>query len=159
MKKIVILCLCVSMLTGKSVAQHNSYALSKLDLKTSMAMEAPKYYSKYVSGSKLGGVGCALTLGGAVVAIIGAATADREKVKTDTGSQVSLTGTEGVLYHVGIVGVMAGTPLWIIGSTKKKNARNAYLKQFGTGYNPPNATSPYLQLNIAHQGVGCSFVF
>ena len=162
MKKLVLLCISLALFAGQSVAQVTGVtpnALSNEQLKERMAINAPLLYKKYNSASTLSGFGAGLTIGGVAALIIGAVTADKETTKDETGTHVTLSGTGGAVSAAGFVCILAGTPIWIIGSTKKKNARNAYLREFGYDAHVSVSPSPYFQLNAARNNVGLAFVF
>ena len=158
MKKLFLLCISLALFAGQGVAQIG-YKPSATDLKYDMSFNAPHLYKKYKTGSTLSGFGAGLTIGGVVAAIIGVATADKETVKDGATTHVNLSGSGAAVFGAGIVCALAGTPLWIIGSTKKRNARNTYLREFGYGACTSNQYSPYLQLNTAPKGIGLAFVF
>ena len=158
MKKLFLLCLSLSLLVGNATAQIG-YRPSKAELKYDMSLDAPHLYKKYKTGSTLAGVGTGLTIGGVAAIIIGIATADKETVNTSTGTQVNLSGSGGGVFAAGLVCALAGTPLWIIGGAKKKNARNTFLREYGNSVYGQNHSSPYLQLTTAPKGLGLAFVF
>jgi hypothetical protein len=70
-----------------------------------------------------------------------------------------IKGTGGVIAGVGIVSTFAGVPLWIIGSTKKKNTRRTYLREFGDVQTESASPSPYLQLNRSSHSIILALVF
>ena len=159
MKKLILVCISLVFLAGKSVAQYAGMPPSKADLKQRMSIEAPHLYKSYRTGSNLSGIGKGLVIGGAAAAVIGIATADTETTSTSTGTQINFTGAGGAVAVAGFVCAIAGTPVWIIGNSKKKNARNAYLREFGSGAQSPVRPSPYLQLNSSQNGLGLALVF
>lgn len=156
MKKLILVSICLAIFAGESVAQYANVNMSKEELKEKMALNSPYLYQKYNSGSKLSNIGMGLTLGGLAAAITGYAVADKETVTTSTGTQVNLSGPGGAVFAVGVIGAVAGTPLWIVGSVKKKKARNAFLQEYGATVNVP---SPYLQINSTRNGLGLALVF
>ena len=159
MKKIFLVCIGLLLLAGKSAAQYASYGMSTAELKQRMALNAPHLYKRYNTGSTLSGIGAGLTLGGVGAMVFGIATADQETVKTGTGTQVNLSGTGAVIFAGGLVSAIIGTPLWIVGHSQKRNARNNYIRQFGYSDHVPVRPSPYLQLNTSQDGVGLALVF
>ena len=159
MKKLMLICISLVFFAGKSVAQYAGLPPSKADLKHRMSIDAPQLYKKYQSGSNFSGIGKGLVIGGAAAFVIGLATAETETTNTATRTEVSFTGAGGAIAAAGFVCALAGTPLWIIGNTKKKNARNTYLREFGSGAQAPAHPSPYLQLNSSQNGVGLALVF
>jgi hypothetical protein len=96
-----------------------------------MSVNAPELYRKYRSGAALKGVGMGLTLASLLAMVVGIATADKETVTTDTQTTVNLSGSGGAMFAIGLVGTLVGTPLWIVGSSKKRRAVNAYLRDYG----------------------------
>jgi len=132
---------------------------STTELKDRMALNAPDLYKKYKSGSTLSSVGASLTLGGATAMLIGFAAADKETVTDETSTTVNLSGPGGVVFAIGLVSTVAGTPLWIVGHVKKKKAKNAHLREFGYDAHTPVLPSPHLQINPAPNGMGMAFVF
>ena len=160
MKKLFLVCISLALFAGKGTAQSVSYyKMSKAEMVQNMAYDAPHLYKKYQSGSTLSGFGMGLTLGGLAAAIIGVATADKETVSNGASTQVNLSGSGAGIFAAGLVCAVAGTPLWIIGSTKKKNARNTYLREYDYGYIAPSRSTPYFQINAASKGLGLAFVF
>ena len=91
--------------------------------------------------------------------VIGRVTADTETVTKNTGTEINLTGPGAVVFGIGFISMVAGIPIWITGSTKKKNARNTYLREYGYSYQPTVRPSHYLQLNIVRNGLELAFVF
>ena len=160
MKKLFLICISLALVAGKGTAQSSGLNLSSAELRERMALDSPQLYKKYKSGSTLSGVGAGLTLGGVAALFIGYATADKETIKEDGTTRVNLSGSGAAVFGVGLVCALAGTPLWIIGSTKKKNARSTYLRNFGdSAYTPVIHPSPYLQVNSTSNGLGLAFVF
>ena len=157
MKKLVLIGISLVLFAGKGVAQY--LAPSKAELSYKMAMNAPHLYQKYRSGSTLAGFGAGLTIGGLAAAVIGYAVADKETVKDGMTTTVNLSGEGAGIFAAGMVCAVAGTPIWIIGGVKKRNARNAYLREYGYGFHAPVPPSPHLQLNTARNGLGLAFVF
>jgi ABC-type uncharacterized transport system permease subunit len=154
MKKLVIACISLAIFAGNGLAQGNSPQLSSADLKQRMALDAPQLYKRYKSGSTLSGVGAGLTIGGAVAIVVGIAIADKETKKTNMGTQTNLSGPGAAVFAVGLVSALAGTPLWIIGHSKKKRAKNAHLRDYGYSGHIPAQSSPYLQIKAAPNGMG-----
>jgi len=159
MKKLVLFCISLALFAGKSAAQNAGSALSAAELKERMAVNAPYLHQKYKSASNLRGVGMGMTLGGVAATIIGIAVADKETINDGMSTQVNLSGPGAGIFAVGLVSAVAGTPLWIIGGVKRKNARNAYLREFGYSINAPVDPSPYLQLNVTPNRMGLALVF
>ena len=158
MKKLFLICISLALFAGKGVAQIG-YEPRVKDLKQNMAYDDPWLYKKYKTGSTLSGLGAGLTIGGVAAIIIGIATADKETVKEGGSTQVNLSGSGAGVFAAGLVCAVAGTPLWIIGSTKKRNAKNTYLREYEYGVHTPDHASPYLQLTTAPKGLGLAFVF
>ena len=159
MKKVFLICFSLVLFAGKSVAQHASVALSDKELKQRMALNAPYFYDKYKTGSTLKSAGIGMTIGGVALGIIGATIADKETITEGGTTTVNLSGPGAAVFGVGIVSAVAGTPLWIIGGTKKKNARNTYLREFGYSMYMPTQPSPYLQLTSSPNSIGLALVF
>jgi len=145
--------------TAPVTVQSHGTVPSKEELKQRMALNAPHLYDRYVSASKMSGIGAGLTIGGIALAIIGTSVADKETVKEGGTTYVYLSGPGAGLFAVGIVSTIVGTPLWIVGGVKKKRTRNAYLQEFGYSVNVPVQPTPYLQLKAAPNGLGLAFVF
>jgi len=159
MKKMFLVCIGLALLAGKGIAQNANYSMSTAELKQRMALNAPHLYKRYNTGSTLSSIGAGLTIGGASAIVIGIATADKETVKTGTHTQVNLSGTGAAIFAGGLVCAIVGTPLWIVGGSQKRNARNNYIRQFGYSDNITVRPSPYLQLNTLQDGVGLALVF
>lgn len=153
MKKLVLACISLAIFAGNGLAQGNPQ-LSSADLKQRMSLNAPQLYKSYKSGSTLSGVGAGLTIGGAVAIVVGIATADKETEKTNMGTQTNLSGPGAAVFAVGLVSALAGTPLWIVGHSKKKRAKNAYLRDYGYSGHIPVQSSPYLHIKATHDGMG-----
>ena len=158
MKKLILTCTILVIFVGKGVAQYAATP-SKAELTYKMSVNSPYHYHKYKSGSTLASFGAGLTIGGVAAAIIGVAVADKETIKDGTSTTINLSGPGAGVFVVGMVSALAGTPLWIIGGTKKRNAMNSYLREFGYSYQAPVQPSPYLQLNSTSNGLGLAFVF
>ena len=161
MKKLILVSISLALFAGQSVAQYVA-PMSGAELKYRMSMDAPQLYQKYQSGSKLAGFGAGLTIGGLVAIVVGAATADKETVTNGVSTQVNLSGTGGAVFAAGVICALVGVPVWTVGNTKKKNAKNAYLKDYGYGFHAPVPVpppSPHLQLNTSSNGLGLAFVF
>ncbi|MDR2476092.1 MAG: hypothetical protein LBD45_09585 [Bacteroidales bacterium] len=152
MKKIFLALICLAAFAGTSMAQYSTNRTGNLvdDMRTN----APDLYKSYRSGNKLRNVGMGLTIGGIAATIVGVAVADKKTTTTSTGTQVNLSGTGAAVFVVGVVGILAGTPTWIIGGSKKRRAKNAYLKKYS--YEP---SAPYLKLNSSADGIGLALVF
>ena len=159
MKKFFLVFISLALFAGNSVAQQYGYVPSAAELSRRMAYNDPYLYQKYKSASALSGFGAGLTIGGVAAIFIGIATADKETVKTGTSTQVNLSGPGAGVFAAGMVCTLAGTPIWIIGSTKKRNVRNTYLREYGYSYQAPAPPSPYLQLNTAQNGLALALVF
>jgi len=144
----------------RATSQTSGLALSKEEVVQRMALNAPPLYDMYSSAHKLSRVGMGMTLGGFGLAMIGFAVAEKEEiVNTGTYVEYRLSGPGAGLYAVGIISTVVGTPLWIIGGVKKKNTRNAYIRQYGYSYHVPVNPSPYLQLSAAPNTVGLKLTF
>ncbi|MDR2232375.1 MAG: hypothetical protein LBE56_04530 [Tannerella sp.] len=132
------------------------YRMSGSDLLRNMSLDNPALYRSYRTGRTLKGVGMGLTLGGLGLAIIGAATVGSDAV--DSGSStIDYSGTGGALAYGGVLCAIVGTPLWIIGGTKKRNARNTYLREIS--YQPSIEPAPYLKFQASGNGLGLAYVF
>jgi ABC-type uncharacterized transport system permease subunit len=143
MKKIFLTVICLALFASENMAQYDN-----------MRNDAPDLYRSYRAGSTLSGVGMGLTLGGLTAAVIGFATADKETTTTSSGTQVNLSGSGGAMFAAGVVFAIAGTPLWIVGNKKKKNARRAYHREYSDA-----TTAPYLKLHSTANSVGLALVF
>ena len=128
--------------------------MSGSDLVYNMSLDNPQLYRKYRSGSTLKGIGMGLTLGGLAAAVVGFATADQKTTTSDGTTKVSFTGTGGAILSVGITCAVVGTPIWIIGGSKKKSARNAYLRSLS--YEQP---TPHFQFQTSSNGLGLAYIF
>ena len=148
--------------TQKKVAAPYSGPIpSKEELKQKMAINAPHFYDRYKSASTLSGVGAGMTIGGVALAIIGGITANKEELPptNEYETRYKLSGPGAAVMGVGIVSALAGTPIWIVGGSKKKKTRNAYLQEFGYSYHIPVQPSPYLKLKTTSNGLGLALVF
>ncbi|MDR1919878.1 MAG: hypothetical protein LBQ65_09570 [Tannerellaceae bacterium] len=143
MKKIILTLIALALFVSQNMAQYDN-----------MRYDAPELYRSYKSGSTLSRTGMGLTLGGLGLAVIGFATADKETTSTSTSTQVNLSGPGGGVFAAGIVCALVGTPIWIVGNTKKKNARRAYQREYG---NTTNA--PHLKLHSTANTLGLALVF
>ena len=159
MKNLVLVCISLVFFAGKSIAQNADQALSTAELKQRMALDDPRLYQRYKTGSTLSGIGCGVTLGGVAAVIIGIASADKETQTNGLNTQVYLSGPGAGIFAAGLVAALVGTPVWIVGHSIKKNTRSSYLRQYGDGSNVPVHPSPYLQLNSVSNGLGLAFVF
>ena len=159
MKKIILVCISLAVFAGKNTAQNAGLPPSNAELKHKMATNAPYLYERYKSASTLANIGKGLTIGGVAATIIGVAVADKETTTDGMTTQVNLSGPGAGLFAVGLVSALAGTPLWIVGGIKKKNTRNAYVREFGYSVHAPVYPSPYLQLNAAPNRLGLALVF
>lgn len=159
MKKLFLICIGLLLFAGKGVAQTSSVELSNKELKERMAVNAPLLYNKYKSASTLKSVGMGLTFGGIGLGIIGMIAADKETTSDGVTTTVNLSGPGAVIFGVGIVSAIAGVPIWIVGGTKRKKTRNAYLKEFGYSMPTPTQPVPYVQLNSSANGLGLALVF
>ena len=124
-----------------------------------MALNAPHLYDKYKTESTLKNVGVGMTIGGVVLSIIGAATADKETKQEGGTTYTYLSGPGAGVFTVGILSTVVGTPLWIIGGIKRKNTREIYLREFGYSMRVPVQPSPYLQLVSTPNSLGLALVF
>ncbi|MDR2146675.1 MAG: hypothetical protein LBE91_09495 [Tannerella sp.] len=134
-----------------------SYQTRSTDWRHNMALDAPDLYRNYRSGSVLKNIGMGLTLGGLGVVVASVIIAETETVKEGSTMIDDFSGTGSVLASVGTVCVLAGTPLWIIGGTKKRIARNAYLRDYG--WQPPAQPAPRLEIQTTGNSMGLAFVF
>jgi hypothetical protein len=160
MKSLAIAGIVLFLFTGKCVAQNAGSAPSTAELKERMGLNAPQLYQKYKSASRLANTGTGLTLGGVAAMIVGIATADKETERSSTRVEVHMSGPGAAVFVVGWLSTCAGTPLWIIGHTKKRNVRNTYLRQFGdSAYAPKPSPSPYLQISSSPNGAGLAVIF
>ncbi|MDR2385422.1 MAG: hypothetical protein LBD80_07185 [Tannerella sp.] len=160
MKKILFTIICLALFASENMAQYYGNINRSRNWLDDMSYDAPDLYRSYRAGSTLASIGMGITLGGLTAAVIGFATADKEKVTTSAGTQVNLSGEGGAMFAAGILFAVIGTPLWIVGSTKKGIARRAYFREFGDV--PPTIPAPpvpYLKLNGHSQGMGLAFVF
>ena len=151
MKKLVLVFISFAIFAGNGVAQYANNRQSPTELMSRMSTNDPYLYQKYRSGSALSGVGAGLTIGGLAVAVIGIATADTEEIKDGNTTRIEFSGDGAVIGAAGIVCAMVGTPLWIIGSSKKRNARNNYLRKY--------SNTSYMQLKVVPNGLGMAYVF
>jgi hypothetical protein len=164
MKKIFLTVICMALFASENMAQYynnyNNYNnYRSRNWVEDMSYDAPDLYRSYRSGSTLSGLGMGFTLGGLAAAVIGYSIADKETVSNSTGTTVYLSGQGAVMFAAGIVFAVVGTPLWIVGSTKKRRAKNAYLREFGDLPTLPDPALPYLKLNGHSHGLGLAFVF
>ena len=157
MKNLFLLCISLALFTGKGTAQNINRPLSKEELKQEMALNAPQLFKSYKKGRTLSSIGMGLTLGGIAAIVVSLATAETETVKEGGKTTVYINGSAGAIASVGTACILAGTPLWIIGGSKKKKARNRYIRDYT--YDVPEKPSSYLQLNAARNGVGLAYVF
>ena len=133
--------------------------MSDIELKQKMALNAPYLHDKYTTATTLKRFGVGLTLGGLAATIIGVAVADKDVVKENGVTTTYLSGPGAGVFTVGMVSICVGTPLWIVGGVKRKKTRNAYLQEFGYGFQAPVQPSPYLQLTAAPNRIGLALVF
>ena len=159
MKKMILVSISLLLFVSKGAAQSVGNESSASQLEQRMALNAPHLYKSYNTGSMLSTSGAILTIGGVAAIFLGYAVADKETVKNGNSTQVNLSGSGAVVFSVGIVAALVGTPIWIIGSTKKRNARNVYLREYGYGAQVPVHPSSSLQLTSAPNGVGLALVF
>ena len=140
-------------------AQNVVAVPSTAEIMQKMALNAPYLYERYKSASTTKSVGVGLTLGGAAIAVIGFAVADKETITTGTYTETKLSGPGAGVFVAGMVSACVGTPLWIVGGIKKKNTRNAYIREFGYSMQAPVQPLPYLQLQVAPSRMGLALVF
>jgi len=159
MKKLILVWISLALFAGKGAAQYAGNVPSRAELKIRMSLDDPRLYRKYKTGRTLSGIGAGLTIGGMTAMVVGIFTVDKETVSNVASAQANLSDSNTTIFSVGTACILAGTPLWIIGSTKKRKARNTYLREHGYGTNIPDQPSPYLQLNTAPKGLGLAFVF
>ena len=157
MEKLLLLCISLALFTGKGIAQNVNMQLSKEELRQEMALKAPHLYKKYKTGRAISYVGMGLTIGGVVAVIAGISSSDNETVKEGGRTTVYLSGSGAAFASAGTACILAGTPLWIIGGTKKRKSQNRYIRDYC--YEEPSKTSPYLQLKAARNEIGLAYVF
>ena len=157
MEKLLFLCISLVLFTGKGIAQNVNMQLSKEELRQEMALKAPHLYKKYKTGKTMSYIGMGLTLGGVGAVIAGIYSGDNETVEEGGRTTVYLSESGAAFASVGTACILAGTPLWIIGSTKRKNAQKRYFRDYS--YDVPAKPSPYLQLNAVRNGIGLAYVF
>jgi hypothetical protein len=115
-------------------------------------------YRSYKIGKTLSDIGMSFTLGGLAAMVIGFAAADKEKVTRGGLPVLYLSGEGAAMYATGLVFAVIGTPFWIVGNRKKRNAKN--LRESGDLNLPiPTLPSPYLKLKTISNGMGLAFVF
>jgi hypothetical protein len=153
MKKFFLTFICLALFASENMAQDDSRSNGG-SLIDNMRSDAPRLYRSYRTGRVLSNVGRGCTLGGVTAAVIGIVTATKSTTTTSTETRVEVLGAGGALFVVGTIFAAAGTPLWIIGSTKKRNARRAFQREHG------NVSSvPHLKLHSSAHGVGVALVF
>ena len=157
MKKLLLLCISLALFAGKGVSQNVNLQLSKEELRREMALNAPHLYKKYKTGKVMSGIGMGLTLGGVVAVIAGISSSDNETVEEGGRTTVYLSGSGYAFASVGTACILAGTPLWIIGSTKRRKSQNRYFRDYS--YEEPAKSSPYLQLSAVRNGIGLAYIF
>jgi hypothetical protein len=126
--------------------------LSPREIVQSMQLNAPSLYRSYRSGRVLSNLGKGLTIGGGVLAIVGAATAETSTTTTGTSTTVNLSGPGGAVCAVGVFAAITGGTLWIIGGAKKRHAYNAYRNEYGSL--DSGAPAPYFQFRPTSDGFG-----
>jgi hypothetical protein len=126
------------------------------DWKARMQATAPDVYRKYRKGSTLAGVGIGLMSAGFVAVIAGVATGEKSTTRTATSISWQVEGTGGAVAVIGSFCVLAGTPLMIVGFSKKSKAKREYFSQYGnrTEYKSP-LQAPHLEVRPN----GLAFVF
>ena len=157
MKKLLFLCICLALFTGKGITQNVNVRLSKEELRQEMALNAPHLFKKYKTGRVMSGLGMGLTLGGVAAVIAGIASGDNETVEEGGRTTIYLSGSGAAFASIGTACILAGTPLWIIGGTKKRKAQNRDIRDFS--YDVPAKPFPYMQLNAVRNGIGLAYVF
>jgi hypothetical protein len=103
-------------------------------------------------------LGIGLLGGGLAVATVGIATSEKNISTGATQATIEFTGTGGAIAAVGIFASIAGVPLMIIGSKKKKNAQRSYLRQYesNTGFED---LAPQRSPRLEVHSNGLAFVF
>ena len=137
MRKIFFTWVCLAVFAGTSMAQYsnNAHAGNRVG---NMRTNAPDLYRSYRVGKVLKNTGMGLTLLGGISAIV---------------VGISTNTDETILVSAGTACILVGTPIWIVGGGKKRRARRAYLRDYGSEV--PAQPSPYLKLN----GTGLALVF
>ena len=157
MKKIVLTLICCAFFAGENRAQYSGY--SSKEFMADWSYNDPATYSSYRKGSTLKGFGLGMIIGGGVAMIVGIATADKTTTSNGLSTQVNLSGTGGAVFAAGTVCAVAGIPLMIIGNVKRKNAKQAYLNEFGEIQTGSVSPEPRLELQTSPGGMGLAFVF
>jgi hypothetical protein len=156
MKKYVLMIVSLLVFAGESMAQYATPQRPD-DLTARMQQNAPQLYRSYRSGSVLSGVGIGLMAGGLGATIIGIATGEKNTTTEGLQTTVEVTGTGGAIAAAGVVCMIAGTPLMIVGLSKKGRAKRAYLNQYGdTAFEQPSLRQP-LQLEVHPNGLALVF--
>jgi hypothetical protein len=127
------------------------------DWKSRMKIDAPDIYQKYRKGNNMAGFGLGLAAGGLISAIVGVATADKTTSATPTGVEVRLHGSGGAVFAAGMICVCAGTPVMIVGFSKRNKAKRQYLSRIeNTG---DRQVSPLQLPHLEVRTNGIAFVF
>ncbi|MDR2773376.1 MAG: hypothetical protein LBC19_01310 [Tannerella sp.] len=126
------------------------------DWKSQMRLQAPNIYRRYKSGSALSGVGLGLMVGGLTAAVIGVATGEKSTSTTATSIDIQLTGTGAAIAAAGTICFMVGTPLMIVGFSKKGKAKREY---FNTYPSSQTQKSPLQSPHLEIRPNGLAFVF
>ncbi|MDR2775343.1 MAG: hypothetical protein LBC19_11505 [Tannerella sp.] len=124
--------------------------------KSQMQVKAPDIYRKYQKNSRLAGFGLGLVAGGVTAIVVGVATGEKTTTTTATSVQVQVKGTGGAIAAAGTVCVLAGTPMMIVGFSKRSKAKREYLNNpdYSQTYRSP-LQSPHLEVYPN----GLAFVF
>jgi hypothetical protein len=139
-----------------SKRQQTSVTQYPYDWKSRMQATAPDLYKKYREGATLSGVGIGMLSAGVVMIIVGAATGEKSTTTTATSVSVNVGGTGGAVLAIGSVCVLAGTPLMIVGLSKKSKAKRKYFNQYG---NRVEYKSPLQLPHFELRTNGIAFVF
>jgi hypothetical protein len=157
MKKYVLVIISLLIFAGESMAQYATTQYSE-SLTMRMQKNAPALYRSYRSGSTLSGIGMGLMAGGLGAIVVGVATGEKNTTTNGMQTNIEVTGVGGAIAAVGTVALLTGTPLMIIGLTKKGKAKRAYLRQYESmGFERPasQGLSPHLEVHPN----GLAFVF
>ncbi|MDR1556015.1 MAG: hypothetical protein LBS88_03135 [Tannerellaceae bacterium] len=156
MKKYVLMILSLLFFAGESMAQYAT-PQSPESLIARMQKNAPELYRSYRNGSTLSGVGIGLMAGGLGAIVVGVATGEKNTTTNGLQTNIEVKGTGGAIAAVGTVALLTGTPLMIIGLTKKSRAKRNYLARYGDmGFEQPTLRqSPHLEVHPN----GLAFVF
>jgi hypothetical protein len=158
MKRLLLICIALAFIVGEGASQTTGAKLSNAELLKRMEANAPQLYRSYKTGKTISIVGMSMTIGGALVGIIGLSTAESTTTHNGGGTQVNFEGAEGAIGMVGVLVGIAGIPTWIIGNKKKKNARTAYINEFGdTAYRPAKVEKASAYVELRPTGIALVF--